>query len=97
VQALGARVSTGSAVSSASALYEQRYKRLIDAIELREPDRLPTILFSHFWVATTYCKKLFDTVGDGGGFILDAGVGVPDEAKPENVLAMFELAKDCVY
>jgi methoxylated aromatic compound---corrinoid protein Co-methyltransferase len=237
VQALGARVSTGSAVSSASALYEQRYKRLIDAIELREPDRLPTILFSQgskgamldlfrnkdkllnlmdrlatliprsgiaavkagggnmifiplhwgldgfmsprqfatfFWpqfqkVLLTlvdagiyphvlwegdctsrlnvikdvpagkcvcffertdilkakqalrgtvcirgnvpasmlitgmsnhvreYCKKLFDTVGDGGGFILDAGVGVPGEAKPENVLAMFELAKDCVY
>ncbi len=44
-----------------------------------------------------YCKKLFDVVGDGGGFILDAGVGIPDEAKPENVLAMFECAKNCVY
>lgn len=44
-----------------------------------------------------YCKKLFDVVGDGGGFILDAGVGVPDEAKPENVLAMYQSAKECVY
>jgi uroporphyrinogen-III decarboxylase len=44
-----------------------------------------------------YCKKLFDVVGDGGGFILDAGVGVPDEAKPENVQAMFQVAKECVY
>jgi uroporphyrinogen-III decarboxylase len=44
-----------------------------------------------------YCKKLFDVVGDGGGLILDAGVGVPDEAKPENVRAMFQVAKECVY
>lgn len=44
-----------------------------------------------------YCKKLFDVVGDGGGFILDAGVGIPDEAKYENVSAMFECAKECVY
>jgi len=44
-----------------------------------------------------HCKKLFDVVGDGGGFILDAGVGVPDEAKPENVLAMYQYAKECVY
>jgi len=44
-----------------------------------------------------HCKRLFEVVGDGGGFILDAGVGVPDEAKPENVLAMYEVGKDCVY
>jgi hypothetical protein len=44
-----------------------------------------------------YCKKLFEVVGDGGGLILDAGVGLPDEAKPENVLAMYQFAKECVY
>ena len=44
-----------------------------------------------------YSKKLFDVVGDGGGFILDAGVGVPDEAKAENVLEMYRYAKECVY
>ena len=44
-----------------------------------------------------YCKKLFEVVGDGGGLILDASVGIPDEAKNENVRAMFEFAKECVY
>lgn len=44
-----------------------------------------------------HCRELFEVCGDGGGFILDAGVGIPDEAKPENVLAMFEFAKECVY
>jgi hypothetical protein len=43
------------------------------------------------------CKKLFEIAGDGGGFILDGSVGIPDEAKPENVCAMFEAAKECVY
>jgi hypothetical protein len=44
-----------------------------------------------------YCKKLFEVVGDGGGLILDASVGIPDEAKHENVLEMFAFAKECVY
>ncbi len=44
-----------------------------------------------------YCKKLFETAGEGGGLILDAGVGIPDEAKSENVQAMFDFAKECVY
>jgi len=42
-------------------------------------------------------KKLFDECGAGGGFILDGGVGIPDEAKHENVLAMFETAKELTY
>jgi len=44
-----------------------------------------------------YCRKLFDVVGDGGGFILDASVGIPDEGKPQNVRAMFDCAKQCAY
>lgn len=40
-----------------------------------------------------YCKKLLATVGKGGGFILDGGSGIPDEAKPENVLAMANSVK----
>ena len=32
---------------------------------------------------------LIEKVGKGGGFILDGGVGIPDEAQPENVRAMF--------
>ena len=35
-----------------------------------------------------YCRKLIEVVGKDGGFILDGAVGVPDEAKLENVLAM---------
>jgi len=35
-----------------------------------------------------YCKNLITEVGKGGGFILDGAASIPDEAKPENVLAM---------
>jgi uroporphyrinogen-III decarboxylase len=35
-----------------------------------------------------YCKTLITKVGKGGGFILDGAASIPDEAKPENVLAM---------
>jgi len=38
----------------------------------------------------SYCKKLIDVVGKGGGFILDAGTVLPFEAKPENVRAMVD-------
>jgi hypothetical protein len=41
-----------------------------------------------------YCKKLIDRVGKGGGFILDGGTGIPDEAKPENVKAMLDTTKE---
>jgi hypothetical protein len=42
---------------------------------------------------TAYCRKLIETVGKGGGFILSAATPIPDEAKPQNVLAMFEAAR----
>ena len=35
-----------------------------------------------------YCKRLITGVGKGGGFILDGAASIPDEARPENVLAM---------
>jgi uroporphyrinogen-III decarboxylase len=35
-----------------------------------------------------YCRDLIKSVGKGGGFILDGAIGVPDEAKTENVIAM---------
>jgi len=41
-----------------------------------------------------YCKKLIDVCGDGGGFIMDCGIGIPDESKRENVLAMFETTRE---
>lgn len=38
--------------------------------------------------AGQYCRTLIEKVGKGGGFILDGAAGIPNEAKPENVLAM---------
>jgi len=40
-----------------------------------------------------YCKKLIDTAGRGGGFILSSGA-VIDKAKPENIHAMIEFTKE---
>jgi hypothetical protein len=40
-----------------------------------------------------YCRKLIEQVGKDGGFILDGGIGIPDEARYENVKAMFEAAR----
>ncbi len=41
-----------------------------------------------------YCKKLIDVVGKDGGFIMDGAVGIPDEAKPENVKIMETTTKE---
>ena len=40
-----------------------------------------------------YCKGLIDNVGRGGGFIMDASTQF-DDARPENVKAMFEFTKE---
>jgi hypothetical protein len=40
-----------------------------------------------------YCDDLIQAVGPGGGFILDVGA-VVDEAKPENMRAMIQAAKE---
>jgi len=40
-----------------------------------------------------YCKKLIDTVGKDGGFIMGNGAFF-DEAKPENIKAMVEFTKE---
>lgn len=39
-----------------------------------------------------YCEKLFDVLKPGGGFILSPALGIPDDAKPENVHAMIRYA-----
>jgi uroporphyrinogen-III decarboxylase len=41
----------------------------------------------------TYCRKLIDVVGKGGGLIINGDVGIPDEARLENVHAVAELVK----
>ncbi len=41
----------------------------------------------------TYCRQLIDTVGEGGGFILGVGCGVPVDARFENLKVMIDMAK----
>lgn len=43
---------------------------------------------------TAYCRKLIEVVGKNGGFILDGAFGIPDEAPPENVKAMFRAVHE---
>ena len=40
-----------------------------------------------------YCRELIDVVGKGGGFILNGDVGIPDEAKLENVRTLADFVK----
>jgi uroporphyrinogen-III decarboxylase len=40
-----------------------------------------------------YCKKLIDKVGKKGGFIMAPSTSL-DDAKPENVKAMFDVTKE---
>lgn len=40
-----------------------------------------------------YCKKLIDTVGKEGGFIMDTAVML-DEARPENLKALIDFTKE---
>ncbi|MFH0788199.1 MAG: uroporphyrinogen decarboxylase family protein [Pseudomonadota bacterium] len=40
-----------------------------------------------------YCKMLIDTVAKGGGFIMDTSTGL-DDAKPENVKALFDFTRE---
>jgi hypothetical protein len=40
-----------------------------------------------------FCRNLILKVGHGGGFILDGSIGVPDEAKVDNVVAMAQSVR----
>ena len=40
-----------------------------------------------------YCKKLIDVCGRGGGYIMDSSTGL-DDAKSENVRAMFDFTRE---
>lgn len=43
---------------------------------------------------TSYCKRLIDEVGDGGGFMLTTGCECPVDVKPENLRAMVETGRN---
>jgi uroporphyrinogen decarboxylase len=40
-----------------------------------------------------YCKRLIETIGKGGGFILSSGCSIPLNAKVDNVMAMTEATE----
>ncbi len=40
-------------------------------------------------------KELVELFGDTGALMLDGTMGIPDEAKPENVLALREALDEC--
>ena len=39
------------AASKGAAAYNERMRRIMDAVELRQPDRVPVAFFSMFWLA----------------------------------------------
>lgn len=47
-----------------AGLFAARMKRVMDAVELRQPDRVPTVFFSRFWLAReggmTYREAMYD-------------------------------------
>jgi hypothetical protein len=42
----------------------------------------------------TYCRRLIETLGRRGGFILSSGCSLPSNARTENVRALFEAAEE---
>ena len=39
-------------------------------------------------------KELIDLFGDTGALMIDGNQGIPDEARPENVMAMREAVEE---
>jgi uroporphyrinogen-III decarboxylase len=42
---------TATSASGGAAAYDERMKRITDAVELRQPDRVPVAFFNMFWLA----------------------------------------------
>ncbi len=42
-------------------------------------------------------RRMFETLGVGGGYVLAAVHNVQPDVPPENILAMFETGRNCVY
>ena len=57
---------------------------------------VPSSLLIHGSVNTVkkYCKKLIEDCMDGGGFILSTECETPWNAKPENVRALLDSARE---
>ena len=47
--------------SEAKAAYDTRYQRIMDCVNLKQPDRMPVVLYATFWLAKyggITCKEL---------------------------------------
>jgi len=54
---------------------------------------MPILAYGTVDQVKEYCRKLLDSVGRNGGYIMSAGA-VLDEAKIENVQAMMEVTRE---
>jgi hypothetical protein len=55
------RLSTDTPLNPNQAAYDARWQRIIDLVELRQPARMPIVLFATFWIAkygNISCKEL---------------------------------------
>ena len=46
---------------------------------------------------TAGVREIFETMGEGGGYVLAAVHNIQPDVPPENILAMFKTGKSCVY
>ncbi len=82
--------------------YQARQKRLADAYQMKEPDRVPVQLRfgtgPAYYAGTArdikeYCRQLIEHCAPGGGYILSTGATV-NKAPAENMRAIMEAAKE---
>jgi len=56
--------TTAAPAPAASRLYAERLQRVMDAVQLRQPDRVPTVFFNMFWLARyggiSYREAMYD-------------------------------------
>jgi hypothetical protein len=85
-------VPAGKACYSFEATDMQRAKKVLgDKVCIRGNVPASLMTTGEPGDVRNYCRKLIDSVGRDGGFILDVATGM-DDAKPENVRAMYEAA-----
>jgi hypothetical protein len=89
-----ADIPTGKAVYMFEATDIFKAKEILgDVVCIRGNVPLSILITGTTDDVEAYCKKLIDRVGKKGGFIMDSSTNL-DDAKPENVKAMFEFTKE---
>ena len=85
--------------SKTEKLYQERVRRFIKAFLCDEPDRVPVMVpaslltFGDVKDVKACCRKLIEDCAPGGGYVLTGGTAVT-EAKPENLRAFMQVAKE---